>query len=587
RRQFVALGQLVFSLVDDLLEHIDLTRGHFFDLVDLLVDPRVFIGILDAFEIARRDALDGVAIENRVLGEQTLVGAFVVQIGLHDFAAQDVVQPLQTLVGQNSDFIRKVPLELANLRSLDCFGAFVFLLTFAGEDFHVDDHALDAGRAVQRSIAHIAGFFTEDGAQQLLFRRELSFTLGRYLAHQNVALLDTRADTNHARFVQIAQHGLADVGNIARDFFRSQLGVARLQFVLLDVYRGVVVVFDQFFGDQDCVFEVISAPRHESHEHVAAKRQLTVIGARTVRDDLAFGDSLAFDHNWLLVDAGVLVGALELHQLVDVATNFGGELSGMVLAFDARGDALRVPCVDHAVPPCQDDGTGIARRDSFHSRADDWSFGAEQWNRLPLHVCAHQRAVGVVVLKEGHKRCRYRNQLLRTDVDVVNFVAADQHKVAGFAGVNEIADDAALVVKFNVGLGDYVAVFFPSRKVEGEWFDLGWLFAAILNFGVDFLDFVLLDVVADFVVAVARVHHADVVDHAAVFHAAVWRFDETVVVDAGIAAQRRDQTDVRTFRRLNRADASVVRGVHVADFESCAFARQTARPKGRETPLVS
>ena len=96
----------------------------------------------------------------------------------------------------------------------------------------------------------------------------------------------------------------------------------------------------------------------------------------------------------------------------------------------------------------------------------------------------------------------------------------------------------------------------------------------------------LLDVIADFEIAVAGIHHADVVDHTAVFYAAVWRLDEAVVVDAGIAAQRRDQSDVRTFRRFNRADASVVRRVNVADFESGAFTRQTARPKSRETPLV-
>ena len=64
------------------------------------------------------------------------------------------------------------------------------------------------------------------------------------------------------------------------------------------------------------------------------------------------------------------------------------------------------------------------------------------------------------------------------------------------------------------------------------------------------------------------------------------RFDEAVVIDARKAAQRADQSDVRTFRRFNRADAAVVRRVHVADFESGAFARQTAGPEGRKAPLV-
>ena len=98
--------------------------------------------------------------------------------------------------------------------------------------------------------------------------------------------------------------------------------------------------------------------------------------------------------------------------------------------------------------------------------------------------------------------------------------------------------------------------------------------------------FRLLEVVADAIIAVAGVDHADEVEHASRLHLAIRRLDEAVVVDARVAAQRRNQSDVRTFRRLNRADTSVVRRVNVADFESGAFARQTARAKCRQTALV-
>ena len=96
----------------------------------------------------------------------------------------------------------------------------------------------------------------------------------------------------------------------------------------------------------------------------------------------------------------------------------------------------------------------------------------------------------------------------------------------------------------------------------------------------------LLQVIADLVVAVAGVDHGDIVNYAAVLDLAVRRLDEAVVVDTRVATQRRDQSDVWTFRGLNRADTSVMGGMHVAHFESSTFARQTARPKSRETPLV-
>src|SRR5579864_8694263 len=311
-----------------------------------------------------------------------------------------------------------------------------------------------------------------------------------------------------------------------------------------------------------------------------------MIGARTVGNDLALQHALALFHHWLLVDAGVLVRALELRELVDVAAHLTRQLRGMVFAFDAHNDALGVDRIDDAVAAGEDDCPRVTSSDAFHSSTHDRRLRAEQGHRLTLHVRAHQRAVGVVVFEERNERSGDRNKLFRADVDVVHFLAADQNEVAGLAGVDQLSHDAAFVVEFHVGLRDGVAIFLPSREVEGERFDRRRLLALLFQLVVDLLDFVLLDVIANFEIAVANVDDGDVVDHASTLDLAIGRFDEAVVVDAGIAAQRRDQSDVRTFWRLNRANAPVVRGVNVAHFESGALTRQAARPKCRETPLV-
>jgi hypothetical protein len=91
------------------------------------------------------------------------------------------------------------------------------------------------------------------------------------------------------------------------------------------VDRGVVVLFHQLLGDENRVLEVVAAPRHEGHEDVAAERQLAGVGAGTVGEDLALAHALAFSNDRLLRDAGVLVRALELDELIDV----GAELLGL------------------------------------------------------------------------------------------------------------------------------------------------------------------------------------------------------------------------------------------------------------------
>src|SRR5579871_6178443 len=238
RRQLIAFLQLADFLVGDLAQHINLARGHLFDFINLLVYARVLVSVFNTLQVARGDTLNGFAIENSTLGEKAFVGALVMQVSLDFFVTQDGLKALQTLVGQDSDFVSQVLFQPLNLRRFNRFGAFIFFLPFAGEDFHVNYRTFNSRRAGQGCVTHIAGLFTEDGAQQLLFRRELGLALWRYLAHDDVALLDGGADADHAALIQIAQRRFADVWNIAGNFLRPKLGVASFDFKFFDVDRG-------------------------------------------------------------------------------------------------------------------------------------------------------------------------------------------------------------------------------------------------------------------------------------------------------------------------------------------------------------
>ena len=67
---------------------------------------------------------------------------------------------------------------------------------------------------------------------------------------------------------------------------------------------------------------------------------------------------------------------------------------------------------------------------------------------------------------------------------------------------------------------------------------------------------------------------------------AVRSLNESVLVDSGIACQGVDQTDVRTFRRLDRTHSSIVGIVYVTHLESGTVSGQTSRSQGRQTSLV-
>ncbi|MNG97286.1 hypothetical protein D3C79_563950 [compost metagenome] len=82
-----------------------------------------------------------------------------------------------------------------------------------------------------------------------------------------------------------------------------------------------------------------------------------------------------------------------------------------------------------------------------------------------------------------------------------------------------------------------------------------------------------------------RQEHDVVADHAFLHHA-VRAFQEAVLVGAGIGRQGVDQTDVRTFRGLDRAHTAVVGRVYVTDFEAGTLTGQTARAECGDAALV-
>jgi len=78
----------------------------------------------------------------------------------------------------------------------------------------------------------------------------------------------------------------------------------------------------------------------------------------------------------------------------------------------------------------------------------------------------------------------------------------------------------------------------------------------------------------------------DLIGNHAIDHLAVRRLQETVRIGAGVDGQRVDQADVGTFRRLDRAYAAIMRGMHVTHLEASALAGQATRTQGGDTPLV-
>ncbi len=212
------------------------------------------------------------------------------------------------------------------------------------EPLDTDDDAAIAVWDLQRGVADLTSLLTEDRAQQPLLRGQLRLTLGGDLAHQDVAGLDLGADPDDALLVEVGEHLLGHVGDVAGDLLRAELGLAGIDLELLDVDRGEHVLSDQTLGEDDRVLEVEALPGHEPDQQVPPERELSVVGGGTVGDGVADLESVALGDQGPLVDAAALVRALELGEVVPV-------------------DLVVVGPHDHVVRRHLDDDTGVGRRD--------------------------------------------------------------------------------------------------------------------------------------------------------------------------------------------------------------------------------
>ena len=164
-----------------------------------------------------------------------------------------------------------IPLEFQDILALDALGPFILIQPLAGKDLDIDNDPLDPGRDLQGGILHIARFFAEDRAQELLFGSELRLTLRGDLPNQDISWLHFRANANDPALIQVAERLFADVRDIARDVLLPQLGVARLHLELFDMDGGEGIFPHKLLADQNRILEIKAAPGHERHKDIATQ----------------------------------------------------------------------------------------------------------------------------------------------------------------------------------------------------------------------------------------------------------------------------------------------------------------------------
>ena len=438
--------------------------------------------------------------------------------------------------------------ELTLLRDVDSddFGNArrELVLVLSREHFYVHDDTALSVRNFERRISDLSRLFAEDRSEKSFFGSELGLALRGNSSYEDVAAVYFCADHDDTVVVEILERVVAEVGDVACDLLFAESGVAAFDLVLFYMDRSKYVVFDKVFTDKDSVLVVVTFPGHVSDKYVSSERELAVVGRRTVCKDHALDDFLTYVDDRLLIDAGAVVGSLELLQFVNVYV--------AVASFDY--DPGSVHLFYYAVVLSNDHNAGVVSYLVLHARSDDRSLRTQERNCLTLHVGTHQRTRRIVVFEERYERCRNGYELLGRNVHIVDDTLVHRTDVFSYTAGNAVFNESAVFVERGVCLSNDVLVFFVSLQI--------------------------IDVIGN-----------DYIDDLAVFvvlllYLAVRSLDKSVLVDSRIGSERRDKTDVLTFRSFDRAQTSVVRIVDVTHFEACAFSVKTAGTECGKLSLV-
>ena len=104
------------------------------------------------------------------------------------------------------------------------------------------------------------------------------------------------------------------------------------------------------------------------------------------------------------------------------------------IAVAADFDPIGVDVGDRSLLGGPNDHARVLGHVALHAGGHDRRLGDQQRHGLPLHVGAHQRPVGVVVLQERNQTGRNADHLARRHVDVLNLVGRHQHEVGADSG---------------------------------------------------------------------------------------------------------------------------------------------------------
>ena len=187
---------------------------------------------------------------------------------------------------------------------------------------------------------------------------------------------------------------------------------------------------------------------------------------------------------------------------------------------------------------CHDLCTWVTSYLRLNTSTHNRSICTYQRNSLAHHVWSHQSTVRIIVLQERNQRSRNRSDLLRSHIHQIHFRWSNYREVSTITSLNSITHEMPLIIQGRISLGNgHFFLLLCSIILQTFWREI----------------------------------------NLSILHFTIRSRNKAQIIDLRIDTQRRDQTDVRTLRCLNRTQTTIMRIVYVSYLETSTITRQTSR----------
>ena len=312
--------------------------------------------------------------------------------------------------------------------------------------------------------------------------------------------------------------------------------------------RGQHILTNHTFRNNDSVLIVVTLPRHISHNKVTTQCQLSVLCSITLSKDITLLHALTLITDRTKVYNHVLVSTTELRNTILLQSRLKAYKLLIICTIIENTDCSSINILNNTITFRCNHCTWILTNLLLKTCTNDRCIIMKQWNCLAHHVTSHQCTVTVIMLQEWNQTCRNRSNLLWRHVDKSNRIWIYNRVVSILTTLNKVTNKCTISIQWCITLSNNLIFLFLCSQEE---------YILIIHI------------------------------HLSIFNTTIWCNDKAKIINLCIHTEWWNQTDVRTFRRLNRTKTTIVSIVNVTYLETCTLTWQTTRTKSRETTLMS